>query len=84
MLYGIRRDLQHRLHEEGYNVRIYLPYGESWYPYLIRRVAERPANLMFIASSLAREAPLNGGGHGMAIGAGVLAGVLATMAWRRR
>jgi proline dehydrogenase len=42
MLYGIRRDLQARLREEGYNVRVYVPFGDSWYPYLMRRMAERP------------------------------------------
>jgi proline dehydrogenase len=48
MLYGIRRDLQERLVQEGYNVRVYVPYGTQWYPYLTRRMAERPANLFFI------------------------------------
>jgi proline dehydrogenase len=55
MLYGIRRDLQAALLEEGYNVRIYVPFGAAWYPYLTRRLAERPANLRFLAGSLARE-----------------------------
>jgi len=55
MLYGIRRDLQDRLHREGYRVRIYVPYGTEWYPYLMRRLAERPANLLFIVRSLIRE-----------------------------
>lgn len=55
MLYGIRRDLQERLVSEGYRVRVYLPYGAEWYPYLTRRLAERPANMLFIASSLVRE-----------------------------
>jgi len=55
MLYGIRRDLQHRLLREGYRVRIYVPYGTEWYPYLMRRLAERPANLLFIVRSLIRE-----------------------------
>ena len=45
MLYGVRRDLQTRLREEGYNVRVYVPFGDSWYPYLMRRLAERPANV---------------------------------------
>jgi proline dehydrogenase len=49
MLYGIRRDLQVRLAEEGYNVRIYLGYGKSWYSYFMRRLAERPSNVAFIA-----------------------------------
>jgi len=55
MLYGIRRDLQDRLLREGYGVRIYVPYGTEWYPYLMRRLAERPANLLFIVRSLIRE-----------------------------
>jgi proline dehydrogenase len=54
MLYGIRRDLQERLVNQGYNLRIYVPYGLQWYPYLMRRLAERPANLMFVMSNLAR------------------------------
>jgi len=53
MLYGVRRDLQRRLVAEGYRVRLYLPYGEAWYPYLMRRLAERPANLWFVLRSLA-------------------------------
>jgi proline dehydrogenase len=56
MLYGIRRDLQTQLVRDGYNVRIYVPYGPHWYPYLMRRMAERPANVMFVLNSLAREA----------------------------
>jgi proline dehydrogenase len=56
MLYGIRRDLQERLRGEGYNVRVYIPYGTEWYPYLMRRLAERPANVLFIVGSVAREA----------------------------
>ena len=55
MLYGIRRDLQERLLRDGYRVRIYVPYGTEWYPYLMRRLAERPANLLFIIRSLIRE-----------------------------
>jgi proline dehydrogenase len=54
MLYGIRRDLQKKLVAQGYNVRVYMPYGSEWYPYLIRRMAERPANLFFIASQFFR------------------------------
>ncbi len=50
MLYGVRRDLQKKLVAEGYNVRAYVPYGSEWYPYLMRRMAERPANFFFIAS----------------------------------
>ncbi len=52
MLYGIRRDLQKKLVGQGYNVRAYVPYGTEWYPYLMRRMAERPANLLFMASQL--------------------------------
>jgi proline dehydrogenase len=54
MLYGIRRDLQERLAREDYNVRVYIPYGTQWYPYLTRRMAERPANLVFVASNMLR------------------------------
>lgn len=56
MLYGVRRDLQRRLVREGSRVRVYVPFGDQWYPYLMRRLAERPANLVFLASSLIREA----------------------------
>ena len=52
MIYGVRRDLQRQLLDEGYNVRIYIPYGAAWYPYFSRRLAERPANLFFILKSL--------------------------------
>jgi len=55
LLYGIRRDLQERLLRDGYRVRIYVPYGTEWYPYLMRRLAERPANLLFIVRSVIRE-----------------------------
>ena len=54
MLYGIRRDLQDRLSQQGYPVRVYVPFGEDWYPYFMRRLAERPANLWFFASNLMR------------------------------
>jgi proline dehydrogenase len=54
MLYGIRRELQETLVKEGYNVRIYVPYGTEWYPYFMRRLAERPANLWFFASNFFR------------------------------
>jgi proline dehydrogenase len=54
MLYGVRRDLQQRLAGQGYPVRVYIPYGTDWYPYLTRRLAERPANLWFFLSNLAR------------------------------
>jgi len=54
MLYGIRRDLQEKLVSESYNVRVYVPYGSQWYPYLMRRLAERPANLMFVMNNALR------------------------------
>jgi proline dehydrogenase len=54
MLYGIRRDLQERLAGDGYNVRVYVPFGTEWYPYLTRRLAERPANLIFVLSNVIR------------------------------
>jgi proline dehydrogenase len=54
MLYGIRRDLQNELARDGYAVRVYIPYGTEWYPYLTRRLAERPANLWFFLSNLVR------------------------------
>lgn len=54
MLYGIRRDLQQKLVSQGYNVRVYVPYGSQWYPYLMRRMAERPANLVFVMSNAIR------------------------------
>lgn len=56
MLYGVRRDLQFRLRREGYRVRVYVPFGTQWYPYLMRRLAERPANVAFLVGSLLREA----------------------------
>ena len=52
MLFGIRRDLQTQLVKEGYRVRCYTPFGDHWYPYLMRRLAERPANVMFILKNL--------------------------------
>jgi len=54
MLYGIRRELQDELAQQGYNMRVYVPYGHEWYPYFMRRLAERPANVMFFMSNLAR------------------------------
>jgi proline dehydrogenase len=54
MLYGIRRDLQHQLARDGFNVRIYVPYGKHWYPYFMRRLAERPANIWFVMKNLAK------------------------------
>jgi proline dehydrogenase len=55
MLYGIRRDLQEKLVGQGYNMRIYVPYGSQWYPYLVRRMAERPANMLFVMSNAIRK-----------------------------
>jgi proline dehydrogenase len=52
MLYGVRRDLQRQIVAEGYNLRLYVPFGGAWYPYLMRRMAERPANLLFVLRSL--------------------------------
>lgn len=52
MLYGIRRDLQTQLARDGYNLRVYVPYGKHWYPYFMRRLAERPANIWFIMKNL--------------------------------
>jgi proline dehydrogenase len=54
MLYGVRRDLQRRLIREGYNVRVYIPFGREWYPYFMRRLAERPANVFFLLKNLIR------------------------------
>jgi len=54
MLYGIRRDLQRRLVAEGYRLRLYVPFGKAWYPYFMRRLAERPANVVFLARHLFR------------------------------
>ena len=48
MLYGVRRDLQRKLLAQGYRIRLYVPYGEAWYPYFMRRLAERPANVLFL------------------------------------
>jgi proline dehydrogenase len=56
MLYGVRRDLQDRLVREGQRMRVYVPFGTQWYPYLMRRLAERPANIAFMAGNLAKEA----------------------------
>jgi proline dehydrogenase len=55
MLYGVRRDLQESLVREGWRMRVYVPFGTQWYPYLMRRLAERPSNVAFIAGSVARE-----------------------------
>jgi proline dehydrogenase len=58
MLHGVRRDLQKALVSDGYRVRVYVPFGGSWYPYLMRRLAERPANMLFMAGSVVKESPL--------------------------
>lgn len=55
MLYGVRRDLQHQLVREGYGLRVYIPFGTEWYPYFMRRLAERPANVLFIAKNMFRQ-----------------------------
>jgi proline dehydrogenase len=54
MLHGIRRDLQAQLAKEGWGVRVYIPFGTEWYPYFMRRLAERPANAWFIAKNMLR------------------------------
>ena len=54
MLYGVRRDLQRKLIQEGYNVRVYIPFGREWYTYFMRRLAERPANVLFLAKNFFR------------------------------
>jgi proline dehydrogenase len=54
MLYGVRRDLQRQLAACGWRVRLYVPYGDAWYPYFMRRLAERPANVLFVARNLLR------------------------------
>ena len=54
MLYGIRRDIQKRLVSQGYRLRLYIPYGKAWYPYFMRRLAERPANVLFLVRNLIR------------------------------
>lgn len=55
MLYGVRRDLQRRLVSRGYRLRVYVPFGAEWYPYFMRRLAERPANVLFVLRSLVGE-----------------------------
>jgi proline dehydrogenase len=56
MLFGVRRDLQEQLRRESYNLRVYVPFGTQWYPYLMRRLAERPANIAFFLGNVVREA----------------------------
>jgi proline dehydrogenase len=60
MLYGIRRDLQEQLIHKGFRVRVYVPFGTEWYPYLMRRLAERPANIAFILGNLFKEGARGG------------------------
>jgi proline dehydrogenase len=55
MLFGVRRDLQRQLVRQGHNVRVYIPFGREWYPYFMRRLAERPANVFFLAKNLLRK-----------------------------
>ena len=55
MLYGVRRDLQRDLVPRSFRVHLYVPYGEAWYPYFMRRLAERPANVWFILKNLGRQ-----------------------------
>ncbi len=55
MLYGVRRDLQSALIAQGYAVRLYIPFGDAWFPYFMRRLAERPANVGFVIKSLLYE-----------------------------
>jgi len=54
MLFGVRRDLRHQLARDGFNMRVYVPYGKHWYPYFMRRLAERPANIWFVLKNLAK------------------------------
>ena len=62
MLYGVRRDLQEQIVREGYRMRVYVPFGTQWYPYLMRRLAERPANLAFMTGNIVKEM-FGGGGN---------------------
>jgi proline dehydrogenase len=55
MLYGVRRDLQDELVQAGHRMRVYVPFGSQWYPYLMRRLAERPANIAFILGNVVKE-----------------------------
>ena len=54
MLYGIRRDLQQQLAKQGWRMRVYIPFGHEWYPYFMRRLAERPANALFLVKNVLR------------------------------
>ncbi len=86
MLYGVRRDLQEQLVRDGYRLRVYVPFGTSWYPYLMRRLAERPANLMFMTGNVLKEAVAGGRGangtHGANGGGLTSAGVTGAGARR--
>jgi proline dehydrogenase len=55
MLYGVRRDLQEDLQRAGFRVRVYVPFGTHWYPYFMRRMAERPANVAFVLGNVVKE-----------------------------
>jgi proline dehydrogenase len=55
MLYGIRRDLQAALRAEGHRVRVYVPFGQQWFPYFMRRLGERPANVAFVLKGILRD-----------------------------
>jgi proline dehydrogenase len=55
MLFGVRRDLQEELRRQGHGMRVYVPAGTQWYPYLMRRLAERPANIAFIMGNVMKE-----------------------------
>ena len=54
-IHGVRRDLQEQIVKEGYRIRVYVPFGSQWYPYLMRRLAERPANIAFMAGNIVKE-----------------------------
>jgi proline dehydrogenase len=55
MLYGVRRDLQNELVAAGYRVRVYVPFGREWFPYFMRRLGERPANVLFVLKAVIKE-----------------------------
>jgi proline dehydrogenase len=55
MLYGVRRDLQRALSSDGYRVRVYVPFGREWFPYFMRRLGERPANVAFVIRAMLRD-----------------------------
>lgn len=81
MLYGIRRDLQERLVSDGYQMRVYVPFGTEWYSYYMRRMAERPANVRFVLNALLKESP-DAGGYLLLSVAGLM--LLIRMLRRRR